>query len=40
MSRVTYERLGAPAAFNILFDEVNMRIGLTVADVTATLAVL
>jgi len=28
MSRVTYERLGAPAAFNILFDEVNMRIGL------------
>lgn len=28
MSRVTYEKLGEPAAFNILFDEVNNRIGL------------
>ena len=28
MSRVTYERLGGPAAFLLLFDEVNNRIGL------------
>lgn len=28
MSRVTYERLGAPGAFHILFDTVNNRIGL------------
>ncbi len=28
MSRVTYERLGGPAAFHILFDEANNRIGL------------
>lgn len=28
MSRVTYERLDEPAAFTILFDDVNNRIGL------------
>jgi hypothetical protein len=28
MSRVTWERLGGPAAFHILFDEANNRIGL------------
>lgn len=28
MNRVTYERLGAPAAFNVLFDRLNSRIAL------------
>lgn len=28
MSRVTWERLGGPAAFHIFFDEANSRIGL------------
>jgi len=28
MSRVTYERLGAPKAFLLLYDQVNNRIGL------------
>ena len=28
LSRITYEKLGEPAAFNLLFDMVNNRIGL------------
>ena len=28
MNRVTYERLGEPAAFHVMFDKVNSRIGL------------
>lgn len=28
MNRVTYERTGSPAAFHVMFDRVNSRIGL------------
>ena len=28
MNRVTYQRLGEPAAFHVMFDKVNSRIGL------------
>ncbi len=34
MSRVTYEMLGSPKAFNILYDRVNNRIGLKCAALT------
>lgn len=34
MSRVTYEMLGSPKAFNILYDRVNSRIGLKCAALT------
>ena len=34
MSRVTYEMLGAPQAFVILFDRTNNRIGLKPAHLT------
>jgi len=35
MSRVTYDRMGAPKAFQVLFDTVNNRIGLKPAALTA-----
>lgn len=35
MSRVTYERMGEPKAFVLLFDKVNSRIGLRPASLTA-----
>jgi len=34
MSRVTYDRMGAPKAFQVLFDVVNNRIGLKPAALT------
>ena len=35
LSRVTYERMGSPKAFVVLFDPVNNRIGLKPAALTA-----
>ncbi len=34
MSRMTYDRMGAPKAFQVLFDVVNNRIGLKPAALT------
>ena len=35
MNRITYERLGSPAAFHLMFDRLNSRIGLKPTTLSA-----